>query len=212
MTGELTDIKYGFSEAAFDILASAAGIKELLCYERDDVSELPEVIYKKEFLSMAQRGIIDAEENRILVLKPYSEIYRTIADRNRIIKIHKNDEIFFLYFTVRSDVVEAEQGRKKGEYIILEFISKQEIRDKLLGMLPDNIIPEDIIFMKPDSDKDAELSVIWEADIYDKDNKEICYFKIVTDGIYLYVHDKEGSVLYRKEEFADRLLQSIASA
>ncbi len=205
MTEELSDIKYIFNEVGFEILAAAAGIDELMCFVQDDTTPTSEVMYKRELLALAQRGIIEVEDERILVLKPFSDIFRTIANRNKIIKITSNNETVFFYLTDRLDAVEASAGRKKGDYIVMGYISCQVIKDRIRDILPDNAIPEDILFMKPETEILKGGEEVLESIVYDRNNNEMSNLKIKSDGIYFYVTDTEGSWLYKKDEFLDRM-------
>lgn len=205
MTEELTDMKYVFSEEEFEFLASAAGVRELLCFCRKK-EDMTDAAAKKCLFDLSKRGIITVEENRILINKPFSDIFRSLASRKKTLKIIKNDGITFVYITEDMHAVEAANGRKKGDYIVLEYLDREGLMDRLSASLPDNMIPEDILFMKTDTADEGEENVIWAAFVMDNNNEEVESFRIISQKAYLYLLCMGSRSIYKKAECVERIM------
>lgn len=204
-----TEIRYAFSTQAFRILVSAAGIEYLACFaEADKPEEDPPEKYQAELFSLVKRGLIEIREEQYHLNQICSDMVCTIRDRKKMMLLRGEDLEEILYLTEKNAVA-ATPGRKKDEYIFLEYLKQKDLDEHIKNILPENLFPQEILDGKKDMedfpDSGEEILSIELMDIKDEIRGKYGIFR--KDDYLYYTDEKESEVyLYQKEEFMGKLI------
>ena len=202
-----TEIRYALSITGFRILASAAGIEYLPCFTESEEQEENSVeTYQTELFQMVKRGLIEIYEEKYRLNKNCSDMIRTIRDRRKTLLIQGSDVEKIIYIA-EENAVEATPGRKKDEYICLEFIREKDLMEYLQSVFPDSLFPEETLKEKKDTDDHPDTGEeVLRIELIGKTDQSENRYMIFSREDYLYYSDERQTQLYLKKEFIQKLI------
>ena len=111
----------------FAVLANVSGIRELLCFKSADESDMPAVPDEREYHlmihDMVKRGILEHNDENIVVSPDVADIFTCIHSADLVVQINRNPDnnkpSVCIYVKKEKGFVSALPGSRKGEYIRL---------------------------------------------------------------------------------------------
>ncbi|MBR3307996.1 MAG: hypothetical protein IKI75_12185 [Lachnospiraceae bacterium] len=206
MNADISDVIYSFSETEFNLLASAAGIKELMCFSSDGGVKLPDRAgYDRLLFGLSKRGVIEERDGVIAMAEPYAGIFRCIRDRKFTVHYLGRDEETILYRN-GENLVRAVPGRGDNEYIRLSLLDASQLSVILEELLPETLIPADLSMHRAvvtetggAEERLATLSVFSAGDTI------AMKAGLIMRGPYMYMSEEAGETAYDKKVLTERI-------
>lgn len=140
---------YVLSMEELVILAAGTGISQFYGIEADRIPQFTQEEYMQQIFEMTKKGLLEAEDDHVVVAEGCGEIFRSIRDAGYLLLCYPGEESMpqrCLY--VAKDVAVMESSAIDSKKVRVKMIKKEEISDCIMDetYFPDGIPVSDAMF------------------------------------------------------------------